>query len=397
MPSSSSSPSSSPVMVSLPSIHEMFPEHLMKLSPALRLSIASVNASTSSPESPLSKPRYSPTSLPNAHTSSNRLDGVVSFDVWRSDPSLPTLQHIASSATLPNRTSGLSGATRPIDIANGSAPAFRVNPPLSKSRQVDRPSNHSHPGVRHNCSPVSASPSDLPYQSSTEDMSDDGGDDKKHICTTCHKRFNRPSSLRIHMNTHTGATPFRCPYPNCGREFNVNSNMRRHYRNHCNPSQGKGDDPSSNPHSSVTRRRQRRVDPQPPTNRDFLVLRPDAIPKKAVRSRTVGDQSSWLSTGNTSPSLSGDSDGDNESLIDDEDELMHDASYSYSSVRHHYEDSATRNSHLYRLQPVSDFSTSRYHPQSDIRSLPPTLTCNSASSCSSPSASPVSSFGPSRR
>ncbi|KIK68346.1 hypothetical protein GYMLUDRAFT_153877, partial [Collybiopsis luxurians FD-317 M1] len=62
-------------------------------------------------------------------------------------------------------------------------------------------------------------------------MSDDG-DDKKHVCTTCHKRFNRPSSLRIHMNTHTGATPFRCPYPNCGREFNVNSNMRRHYRNH---------------------------------------------------------------------------------------------------------------------------------------------------------------------
>jgi uncharacterized Zn-finger protein len=25
---------------------------------------------------------------------------------------------------------------------------------------------------------------------------------------------------------------FRCPFPNCGREFNVNSNMRRHYRKH---------------------------------------------------------------------------------------------------------------------------------------------------------------------
>lgn len=25
---------------------------------------------------------------------------------------------------------------------------------------------------------------------------------------------------------------FRCPFPDCGREFNVNSNMRRHYRNH---------------------------------------------------------------------------------------------------------------------------------------------------------------------
>lgn len=29
---------------------------------------------------------------------------------------------------------------------------------------------------------------------------------KKHVCPTCNKRFNRPSSLRIHVNTHTGAT-----------------------------------------------------------------------------------------------------------------------------------------------------------------------------------------------
>ncbi|KAJ7124286.1 hypothetical protein C8R44DRAFT_580399, partial [Mycena epipterygia] len=55
---------------------------------------------------------------------------------------------------------------------------------------------------------------------------------KKHICPTCHKRFSRPSSLRIHANTHTGATPFHCPHPGCGRAFNVNSNMRRHARNH---------------------------------------------------------------------------------------------------------------------------------------------------------------------
>ncbi|KAF8233164.1 hypothetical protein L208DRAFT_1060855, partial [Tricholoma matsutake] len=55
---------------------------------------------------------------------------------------------------------------------------------------------------------------------------------KRHVCPTCFKRFNRPSSLKIHVNTHTGATPFRCPWPDCGREFNVNSNMRRHYRNH---------------------------------------------------------------------------------------------------------------------------------------------------------------------
>ncbi|KJA14465.1 hypothetical protein HYPSUDRAFT_150411, partial [Hypholoma sublateritium FD-334 SS-4] len=65
-----------------------------------------------------------------------------------------------------------------------------------------------------------------------DDADTDAAPGKKHVCPTCLKRFNRPSSLRIHVNTHTGATPFRCPWPNCGREFNVNSNMRRHYRNH---------------------------------------------------------------------------------------------------------------------------------------------------------------------
>ncbi|KAJ6596176.1 hypothetical protein DFH09DRAFT_834630, partial [Mycena vulgaris] len=55
---------------------------------------------------------------------------------------------------------------------------------------------------------------------------------KGHICGTCGKCFSRPSSLHIHVNTHTGETPFICPHPGCGRSFNVKSNMRRHFRNH---------------------------------------------------------------------------------------------------------------------------------------------------------------------
>jgi uncharacterized Zn-finger protein len=49
-----------------------------------------------------------------------------------------------------------------------------------------------------------------------EDEQDSGGSDsegfsvddyeRKHVCPHCSKRFNRPSSLRIHVNTHTGAT-----------------------------------------------------------------------------------------------------------------------------------------------------------------------------------------------
>jgi hypothetical protein len=36
------------------------------------------------------------------------------------------------------------------------------------------------------------------------------------------------------LNLHR-IVAFRCPHPTCGREFNVNSNMRRHFRNHTLP------------------------------------------------------------------------------------------------------------------------------------------------------------------
>jgi hypothetical protein len=53
----------------------------------------------------------------------------------------------------------------------------------------------------------------LILDNSSEDLSDDGDD--KHICSTCHKRFKRPSLSALPV-------VFRCPFPNCGREFKVN-------------------------------------------------------------------------------------------------------------------------------------------------------------------------------
>jgi len=54
----------------------------------------------------------------------------------------------------------------------------------------------------------------------------------RYECSYCQKRFNRPSSLRIHINSHTGNKPFECTFTGCGRRFSVQSNMRRHARVH---------------------------------------------------------------------------------------------------------------------------------------------------------------------
>ncbi|KAJ7217794.1 hypothetical protein GGX14DRAFT_561157 [Mycena pura] len=60
----------------------------------------------------------------------------------------------------------------------------------------------------------------------------------KYECSYCGKGFSRPSSLRIHLNSHTGEKPFVCPVDGCGRSFSVLSNMRRHARVHVTPMTG---------------------------------------------------------------------------------------------------------------------------------------------------------------
>ncbi|KAF7321736.1 hypothetical protein MKEN_00695300 [Mycena kentingensis (nom. inval.)] len=56
------------------------------------------------------------------------------------------------------------------------------------------------------------------------------GSTAKYECSYCQKAFTRPSSLKIHLNSHTGEKPFVCPVDGCGRSFSVLSNMRRHAR-----------------------------------------------------------------------------------------------------------------------------------------------------------------------
>jgi hypothetical protein len=187
-------------------------------------------------------PAQGPTlSMPNFDTPSTRKrsssDSVFySFDILRSDPSSLSLQHIASSATYPNRGAPPSSHNSRPSPGDGSTSAFRVAvaaipyarkhsaaPPHERRGSTPSSANHSEPARMRidsdsgpGCSSIISFPvfgSAVLRKNYSGDITDSDDDElstsnsgKRHVCPTCFKRFNRPSSLKIHVNTHTGAT-----------------------------------------------------------------------------------------------------------------------------------------------------------------------------------------------
>ncbi|KAH9911339.1 uncharacterized protein BXZ73DRAFT_82848 [Epithele typhae] len=180
------------------------------------------------------------------------------------------------SCPLTTSTPGNTSPSPPLPSSPGSMARRSVESLLSSaSASAQAPDPSQHPNL-----PT--------YHLSAEECPP--GDDRRHACGICHRRFSRPSSLHTHMNAHTGAqrrlvplrrrpaapsglapphpgprlpapyafrvssfvSPFplsrhlrpdaadpahlssayKCPFPGCARRFSVNSNMRRHCRNH---------------------------------------------------------------------------------------------------------------------------------------------------------------------
>ncbi|KAI8356651.1 hypothetical protein BD560DRAFT_406505 [Blakeslea trispora] len=106
---------------------------------------------------------------------------------------------------------------------------------LDDSAQMQKMSSHrrttSDIAPMHHHSTFRKTPSSVPPNTSITN----NNSMNRYRCNQCQKTFSRPSSLRIHILSHTGEKPHICPHSGCGKRFSVQSNMRRHLKVHyCN-------------------------------------------------------------------------------------------------------------------------------------------------------------------
>lgn len=134
----------------------------------------------------------------------------------------------AYSTTSSFSSDALSPARYAQKIHNVYAQAY--NYVLSQSLPV---LEDSTPNPRGSLSSNASSNTSSSYvQAASRNKNTKKGPKKKYCCGICRKEFLKPSSLKTHMNIHTGAKPFMCPYDNCSTSFNAKSNMLRHYKSH---------------------------------------------------------------------------------------------------------------------------------------------------------------------
>ncbi|KAL9541381.1 hypothetical protein MBANPS3_009156 [Mucor bainieri] len=158
------------------------------------------------------------------------------------DPIQPTIYYM--EAVLPEELQSVTKllhfpAASAMDVHQGKN---RLPPPFSRSTISSLTTSSPASCSLSSCSTVDDDDESIRNSSNSSnrdvlDMTAKEGSSKliagkQYICSFCFKKFMRPSSLKIHVYSHTGEKPFNCTHPGCRRKFSVQSNMRRHLRVH---------------------------------------------------------------------------------------------------------------------------------------------------------------------
>lgn len=131
---------------------------------------------------------------------------MYSLDILRLDPYKNSINHLSSSITFAR-----DDCTQTDIIGDSVSPprAPTSAPQVIYLREHSNPPETSsiHPLLTHSSSiRIDNANIDPDHSRNFRQFSTEENNRRRHVCPTCLMRFNRPSSLRTHLNMHTGAT-----------------------------------------------------------------------------------------------------------------------------------------------------------------------------------------------
>lgn len=161
---------------------------------------------------PPKQPEWPPSVSHRARLSERTPTLVYSLDVLRLDPCKPSLNHLSSSMTFASGTgtmqTHIDDSSSPSQI-KASASGPRVVCRSERSSPLTAPWVYPFP-IQSSSTRMSILIDDTSYalehSPNLSQVSEEGHNRRRHVCPTCLMRFNRPSSLHTHLNSHTGAT-----------------------------------------------------------------------------------------------------------------------------------------------------------------------------------------------
>ncbi|KAF9482361.1 hypothetical protein BDN70DRAFT_435995 [Pholiota conissans] len=133
----------------------------------------------------------------------------------------------------PSSSSSSGVRSPPSQLPTPAAMAVLLNPHGRSEGELTQSGYDIPPGSAVLAHRASSSAAPIPPRTeepivTTQGVPESLSREKKHACTMCHKRFDRPSTLRKHLLVHTGEKAFVCD--TCGRRFGVASNLNRHVK-----------------------------------------------------------------------------------------------------------------------------------------------------------------------